>query len=242
MSGNDPYVRAGIVLTVFGVPFSIYSYYVLGDVTFTALGLASVILGATAILVPSSPVPVDSVRAMVEGASVNVEALLEEYDGTLKAIYMPPVGDRVYCFVPLSGELQGWEVERLKETPVRVVSEFSGVRGLSVFPPGSEVVRLSLLGEESGVEDALSYVLVDFLESVESLKAVRNGDRYVVQLNKVRADTVFPRVRMCLGSSASSVAGCVLAWVLGEPVQFLGEEEMGASITASFRLAGLGQE
>lgn len=239
---NDPYVRAGIVLAVFGVPFSVYSYMVLGDVTFTALGLASVILGATAVLVPSSPVPVDSVRAMVEGASVNVEALLEEYDATLKAIYMPPVNERVYCFIPLSGELSGWQVESLKDTPVRVVSEFSGVRGLNVFPPGSEVVRLSMLGEESGVEDALSYVLVDFLESVESVKAVRTGDRYVVQLNKIRADTVFPRVRLCLGSSASSVAGCAIAWVLGGPVQFLGEEEMGDTVTASFRLAGFGQE
>lgn len=240
MSLDDPYVRAGVVLTVFGVPFAVFSYLVLNDVTFTALGLASVILGVTAYLVPSSPVPVDSVRAMMEGAFVNVEALLEEYDATSKGVYMPPVNDRVYCFVPLSGELRDWDIQRLKEAPVRVVSEFSGVRGLTVFPPGSDVVRLSQLGEESGVEDALSFVLVDFLELVESVRAVRNGDRYAVRLINVRSDSVYPRVRMCLGSGSTSVAGCVLAWVLGVPVEFLGEDDLGDSLTASFRVAGVG--
>lgn len=242
MSQVDPYVRAGVVLIVFGAPFAAYSYWVLSNVTFTALGLASVILGVTAVLVPSSPVPADSVRVMVEAASVNIEALLEEHDATLKAVYMPPVDGRVYCFVPLTGDLGDWQVEQLKATPLRVSNEFGSVRGVSVFPSGSEVVRLSGLGEESGVEDALSFVLVDFLESVEGVKAVRSGDRFVVQLDKIRADTVYPRVRMCLGSSASSVAGCVLAWVMCKPVQFLGEEQLGDSVTASFRLIGVGQE
>ena len=242
MSTRDPYIRAGAVLMAFGVPFAVYSYLVLLDVTFTALGLASVVLGATALLIPSSPVPAGTVRAMVEGASVNVEALLEEYDASSKAYYLPPVDDRVYCFVPLSGDVGGWQLDMVMGAPVRVITEVAGVRGLMVFPPGSEIVRLSLLGEESGLEDALSYVLVDYLEAVESVKAVESGDRVVVQLNRYRVDTDFPRVKLCLGSIPVSTAGCVLAWVTEKPVLFVDEDGSGESTTATFRVMGTGQE
>ena len=242
MSARDPYIRAGAVLMVFGVPFALYSYLVLLDVTFTALGLASVVLGATALLIPSSPVPAGTVRAMVEGASVNVEALLEEYDASSRAFYLPPVDGRVYCFVPLSGDVGGWQLDRIMDGPVRVISEVAGGRGLVVFPPGSEIVRLSLLGEESGLEDALSFVLVDYLEAVESVRAVESGDRVVVQLNKFRMDTGFPRVKLCLGSIPVSTAGCVLAWVTGKPVRFVDEDGSGDSTTATFQVMGSGQE
>ena len=242
MSTRDPYTRAGVVLMFFGVPFAVYSYFVLLDVTFTALGLASLVLGATALLVPSSPVPAGTVRAMVEGASVNVEALLEEYDASSKAYYLPPVDGRVYCYVPLSGGLESWQLERVIGSPIRVVTDVAGSRGLMVFPPGSEIVRLSLLGEESGLEDALSYVLVDYLEAVESVKAVLSGDRVVVQLNRYRVDTDFPRVKLCLGSIPVSTAGCVLAWVTGKPVLFVDEAGSGESTTATFRVMGSGQE
>ena len=242
MIARDPYIHAGVVLMVFGVPFAVYSYFVLLDVTFTAIGLASVVLGATALLIPSSPVPAGTVRAMVEGASVNVEALLEEYDATLQAYYFPPVDGRVYCFVPLTGDVAGWQLDRILDAPVRVITEGAGVRGLMVFPPGSEIVRLSLLGEESGLEDALNYVLVDYLEAVESVKAVESGDRIVVQLDRYRMDTEFPRVKLCLGSISVSTAGCVLAWVTGRPVQFVVEDSSGESVIATFRVMGSGQE
>lgn len=242
MSTRDPYIRAGAVLMAFGVPFALYSYLVLLDVTFTALGLASMILGTTALLVPSSPVPAGAVRAMVEGASVNVEALLEEYDASAKAYYLPPVDGRVYCFVPLSGDLERWQLDRVMRSPLRVIAEVNGVRGLRVFPPGSEIVRLSLLDEEWGLEAALSYVLVDYFEAVESVNLIRSGDRVVVQLNKYRVDTDFPRVRMCLGSIPVSTVGCVLAWVKGQPVLFVDENGSDESTTATFRVMRSGQE
>jgi len=230
---DDRYTRAGVVLLVFGAPFAVFSYWVLGDVTFTSVGLACVILGATAVLVPSRAVPGESVRALVEASAVNVEAVLEEFDAVGKAVYLAPRGDRVYCFVPLRDEVVQGGFDRV---PVRVISRVGGVDGLFVFPPGGEVVRLAGLGEESGVEDALVYVLVDYVELVEGVRAVETGDRVVVELVRPRVDTEYTRYKQCLGSLSSSVAGCVLAWVYDVSVVYLGEETVDDRVTASFRV------
>jgi hypothetical protein len=191
------------------------------------------IIGVTALLVPSRAVPGESVRALVEVAAINVEALLEEFDAVGKAVYLAPRDDRVYCFVPLSGEVVSSGFDRVS---VRVVSRVGGVDGLFVFPPGGEVVRLAGLGEESGAEDALVYVLVDYVELVEGVRAVETGDRVVVELLRPRVDTEYSRYRECLGSLATSVAGCVLAWVYDASVVYLGEEVTDDKVTASFRV------
>lgn len=242
MSSLDRYTRAGVVLLVFGGPFAAFSYWVLNDVTFTSVGLASLILGATALLVPSRAVPGESVRALVEAAAVNVEALLEEFDVTGRGVYLPPRDGRVYCFVPIGEGFLEAGLAGFDRVPLRVVTRVGGVDCLTVFPPGGEVVRLAGLGDEGGVEDALAYVLVDYLEMVEGVRAVEQGDRVVVELRRPRVDTGFARFRMCLGSVPASVAGCVLAWVLGEPVLFVGEEMDGGRVTASFRVVRVGQE
>jgi len=82
----------------------------------------------------------------------------------------------------------------------------------------------------------LVFVLVDYLELVEGVRAVVSGDRVVVELNKPRVDTEYSRFKNCLGSVPSSVAGCVLAWVLGAPVVYVGEERLVDRVTASFRV------
>jgi hypothetical protein len=60
------YEALGLGLVILGIPLSAYSYLVLLNTPFTALGVACVVLGASLIIVPGNPVPVDKVRAMVE--------------------------------------------------------------------------------------------------------------------------------------------------------------------------------
>jgi len=234
----DRYQALALVLTGFGLPLAVFSYLILFNVPLTALGFACVILGATAAFIPSSPVPAATVRAMVEGASVNIEALLEEFNARERAVYLPPRDGRVYAYVPLTpnpGTDAAWAAQK---APMRVVTEADGEPGLLVFPPGSEIVRLSLLSPEAGVEDALSHVLVDFMESVESVKAVRDGGRVVVDMKTARAETEFPRFRKTLGSMSTSTAGCVLSTVLGAPVILQSEQVEEGKIRAVFTEAG----
>jgi hypothetical protein len=232
----DRYVGLGLIFAVFGVPLAFFSWFVLLNTPLTALGLGCVVLGATLVLVPSSPVPRETVRAMVEGACVGVEAMLEEFDARLPCVYLPPREGRVCAYAPLSMN-PGYEgVAAAMRAPLRVLSDAGGGRALMVFPPGSEIVRISGLGEESGIDEALGYVLVDFLEEVEGVKAVREGDRVLVEMVGGRVETGFPRYRMVLGSLPTSVAGCVLSATLGKPVAFMDEEASGKTLSATFRV------
>ena len=92
-----------------------------------------------------------------------------------------------------------------------------------VFPPGGELARLAMLPEDIGLEDALNSILVDFTESVNSVKAVVESGKVVVELDKPRFTTQYMRINKCLGSLPVSIAGCVIASVLSKPVYFLRE-------------------
>ena len=103
------------------------------------------------------------------------EALLEEFDAKEKAVYLPPRNDRVFAFVPLGNDPGVLDFGYLEKVPLRVLVNVGGSPGLFIFPPGSEIVRLSLLPEDTGLEDALQYVLVDYLEGAGSVKAIKES-------------------------------------------------------------------
>jgi hypothetical protein len=218
-----------------GAVFAAYSYMVLLSVPLTALGLGCVVLGSTLLMVPESAVPSREVKAMIEGGLVNVEAVLEEYDARGRAVYLPPNEGRVQAFVPIS-ENPHMDAINPDTVPRRVLTEAGGVRGVMVFPLGSEAVRLSQLPEDVDAEDTLSHVLVDFIEIVESIKYVRSGAEVVVELGRPRLASEYPRVNTCFGSFSVSVAGCVLAHVLRSLVYFKGEEVSGSSVIGYFEV------
>jgi len=236
----DRYSSLGLGFIVFGAPFAAYSYYVLLSVPLAALGLGCVVLGGTLLLVPGSPVPRETVRAMVEASCVNVEALLEEFDVRGRGVYLPPKGGRGYAYVPLKGDPSAAAASAAVRVPTRVFVRVEGEPALMVFPPGSEVVRLSGLGGEAGLEEALGFVLVDFLEAVHGVKAVREGEKIIVEVSQPVVGTVFPRFVSVLGSLPVSVGGSVLASVLGAPVAFEGEESSPGRVRAVFRVLASG--
>jgi hypothetical protein len=230
----DRYSVSGIIFITFGAPFAAYSYYILLNVPLAAVGLASVILGATVLMLPSSPVPRGTLRSLVEGGCVSVEAILEEFNAQEKGVYLPPREGRSWAYIPLSSNPGYDNVSAAMDAPVRVVTDAGGEPGLMVFPPGSEVVRLSMLGEEAGLEEALTYVLVDFLEAVEGVKATRVEDEVVIRFHRVRIDTEFPRYRKVLGSLPTSMAGTIISTVLGAPVRLMEENELLDGVQAIF--------
>ena len=225
---GDPYTGVGLGLMLFGVPFMLYSHYVLLNVTFTAIGMTCLVLGSVFLLTPANPVPIDAVRALMDGSYVNIEALLEELDLREKAVYVPR-DDRVYCFVPRSEDFSIGSSLRLVQDD-----------GLMVFPPGSELIGLGDLSSEVGVEDALTSVLVDYLEACEGVRAVVTGDDVVVSVSKPVSGGDYPRIRLCMGSLTVNVSGSVLAFVLGEMVRFVDMRVDADEVTARYRVMRVG--
>jgi hypothetical protein len=233
----DKYQNAGIGFISFGVLFAAYSYMIFLSVPLTALGLSTIILGATLLLVPSNPTPAHQIRAMVEASLVNIEALLEEFDVMGEAVYLP-MDERVSAFIPVEEGMElSIDIERIS---VRVLTESNGVPGVMVFPPGSELVRLALLPEDIQVEDALNTVLVDFAEMADSVKVVSEDDQVLVELVSPKVGSDYDRVNQSLGSLAVSVSGCVIADILGKPVYFLREESVDNKLTGFFRVGQVG--
>jgi hypothetical protein len=185
-------------------------------------------------MIPTNPVPLGTIRAMIEGATINVEALLEEFDVKSNAFYLPPRDGRVYCYIPLSGDFKRSILSKIVSAPLRVLSETGGLLGLIIFPPGSEIVRLSMLSEDTDIENALNYVLVDLLEAADSVKMVQEGDNIIVQISKPRISTDFPRYNKFLGSLTTSIVGCIISYFIEQPIEYLSEDKILESLNSRF--------
>lgn len=227
----------GLALTPSGAILAYFSHFIASNVPLTALGLACVILGSSIALTPSSPIPRLAVKAMLEGASLNLEALLEEFNVDEKAVYMPPRDDRVFAFIPLSSNPASMEAEEAAKAPLRVLTSVGGKLGLMVFPPGSEVTKLAGVTLGLSVEEAVNLALVEFLEGADSVKAVKEGDKITVEIVNPIIEIELPRVKRSLGSLPVSLAGCALAQSVGRPIVFSKETADGKKIKAEFEAA-----
>lgn len=227
----------GLALALFGAVLAFFSYFIAFNIPLTALGLASIILGLSIALTPSSPVPKLAVKAILEGAWLNLEALLEEFNVEGRAVYMPPRDDRVYVFIPQSSNPTAADAEEAAKAPMRVLTSVKGKLGLMVFPPCSEIVKLAAVTRGLSVEEAVSLALVQFLEGADSVKAVREANKIIVEIANPVVEIDLPRVKRSLGSSSVSLAGCALAQSLGRPVIFIRETAEGKRLKAEFEAA-----
>ncbi len=232
----DRYAAFGAGLVVFGSGFGAVSFLILQSAPLTALGVACVILGASIILVPSSPVPEGLVKKMVESATVNVEALLEEYDARGRAVYVRGRGGAIYAFVPLSADIGDDVLSAAADAPVRVLTNVRGEPGILVFPPGAELANESTITAETGVEDALSHILVDTLEAAEAVRAEVGDASVSVTMKRIRMNVKYPRFRECLGSLPAAVSGSILSTVLDSPVLYVDESSRNGVTTISYRV------
>jgi hypothetical protein len=231
----DQYTAAGIGLVVFGALFADFAFLILLNVPLTALGISCVVLGATTVLIPENPILASNIRSMIKGSCLNIEALLEEFDAEERCVYLPPRDGRVFAYVPLNTGHGLSNVWQAMEAPIRVVTEVGGEQGLMIFLPVSNDM-LSSIGEDSKAEEALSNILVEKLEFLESVKEAESGDKVVVRMSGSRMETDLPRFKKVLGSLPTSIAGCVLAFVFDKPLVLIEEEVSGRVITATFEV------
>lgn len=230
------YVSFGASVALFGAAVSLVSYFVLFSVPFTALGVACVIIGLSAVSLPEQPVPKRAVRSLIQGATFSIESLLEEFDVREKAVYLPPREGLVTAYVPLSQDGRRPTVEEAMAAPRRVVTEAGGVPILTLFPPGAEVARAAELAEGQTVEDALRYILVEVTELCSSVRAAEGDGGFVVEMKGVKDKTEAARYSASLGTVPTSLAACALAMLTGRPVTLEREEAQGSRALAQLRL------
>lgn len=228
----DAYMVLGLSLVAFGVPIAAYFYWVVQSVFLTTFSLAMVVLGTSIIFIPENPVPTNAVKGIVEGVCANMESLLETFDASERAWYLPPREGRVFCFVPLVAGVKHEVVWTACNSPTRLMTAPMGIPGLMVSPPGSDILRLSRLNEDTELEDAMNYMLVDYLGVAKSVKAAKSGSKINILINKPKIKTDLSRFNKVLGSLPVSMLGCVVAQVLKTPVSVIEEKNEGNKIRA----------
>ena len=200
----------GAGLTVFSTVLTIWSYLFLSNIPLTALGVGLIVLGVSFILTPTHPIPPHTVRALLEGATLNIEAILEELNISNRGYYVRAADDRVYVLIPIGRDAgppsREFEVKGL-------IAKNHDRRYLLVIPPSSEIIQVEEVSR-AGFNDALSYVLVDLTELAESVET-SSGERFIVRVKKPRGHLTSLRFRNVLGSLEASIAASLLAKTYG---------------------------
>jgi|GEM_PF-1225103 len=97
---QSPHVL-GYAFVAFGAAVAAFFWFIMDNVPLTALGIGMAVVGSSLAITPLSPVPSATVRRMLEGSLLNIEALLEELGASLKGYYVPKADGSVQVYVPM---------------------------------------------------------------------------------------------------------------------------------------------
>ncbi|MEM3070949.1 MAG: hypothetical protein QW638_08665 [Candidatus Bathyarchaeia archaeon] len=211
----------GATLASFGAFLALASHLIISNIPLTALGIGILILGLSMFLTPTEPIPKKAVRSLLEGSALSLEALLEEFDATNRGYYIQHEDGRIYVQIPLANDRGP-----INPNPSTgsIITEKDGEPYLIVLPPASELVRTGGLPES--LEAALTEALVEVTELCESVE-VAVGEGINLRVRGARGWLGAGRFKRVLGSQEASLAACIAAATLKQPIRVVSEEDEG---------------
>jgi hypothetical protein len=225
---------SALVLAGFGTGLTLYSYLIVNIVPLVALGISCVILGFTAVSLPRYIGGGPGLRAMLQGATLGVEALLEQSTAR-KATYLPPSnGGAISAYVPISSETKTPSLSEMRSAPKNLVG--SNQKGVLVYPVGSELTRIPEFQDGLSLEETLKYVLVESANICSRVMADETDSLIIVGMKDADVNIQGQRYLDSLGSLPASLAACVIAALHNRPVTLLEERKDGDRLIAVFRL------
>jgi hypothetical protein len=224
---------SGLVLAAFGMGLTLCSYLV-GVVPLAALGISCIILSFTAISLPRHIGGGPGLRAMLQGATLGVEALLEQCT-VRRATYLPPDDSgAIHAYVPLSAETETPSLNEMRQAPKSLVG--NNQKGVLVYPVGSELSRIPGFQDGLSLEERLRYVLVESASICSQVMAEKTGSLVIVGMKGADVNIQRQRYRESLGSLPSSLAACVIAMLHNKPVTLIEEKRDADRTVAVFQL------
>lgn len=224
----------GIDFLVVGITISGLGYIFAQSIPIAALGLDVAIIGALIILIVPEPVPHDAYKALLKDSISNIEMILEESMLKERAYFIPTAEQKVRAMIPLSSTaLSASEspsastlIQTVTKAPVRFISRYGGLDGLFLYPPGSEIVRLSKVSQEDDLEAAVRQTIIEISDLASSVVVLEDKDQRTIkmQISKPKLTSDSPFFNASMGSPVSCVACCVVATVKGLPVRIVDEK------------------
>ncbi len=229
-----------------GALLSVVSFFVLGSVPLTALGISSIILGVVSMALGRGQAETSSpVNAMLfESGLENIAAIIEELGLRSKAIYLPSslTSGRPQALIPLHMNPHLPKPE--KPLPKRLVVKYGpnpDDMGLLITTAGSTVIGMlrSKPGPALGdLEAALSSVLTGITNLADSIRVTMGDERIVVEVSNPRLEYKSMWIYECLGSPLASMVASIVAEAFDKPVAIEREEYDKGKSTIELKVFG----
>jgi len=229
---SNPYRVLGLGLCLAGTIFAPISYFIIGSVPLTAVGMSAIIIGFTCIALANARpyISPEACEVILKTGMENTAALLEELGIRNKAVYLPSSmrDGHPQALIPLGEDR---DIQRVKgKIPGRLIVRY-GVNpddmAIAVTTPGS--INIDMLetkpGPTSGeIETAVTYILTGLLDIANSVTVNLSDTQVNVEINGPRLHYEDIWYYRCLGSPIASIVAAISSEALEKPIRIKEED------------------
>jgi len=229
---SNPYRVLGLGLCLAGTIFAPISYFIIGSVPLTAVGMSAIIIGFTCIALANARpyISPEACEVILKTGMENTAALLEELGIRNKAVYLPSSmrDGHPQALIPLGEDR---DIQRVKgKIPGRLIVRY-GVNpddmAIAVTTPGS--INIDMLetkpGPTSGeIETAVTYILTGLLDIANSVTVNLSDAQVNVEISGPRLHYEDIWYYRCLGSPIASIVAAISSEALEKPIRIKEED------------------
>lgn len=229
---SNPYRVLGLGLCLAGTIFAPISYFIIGSVPLTAVGMSAIIIGFTCIALANARpyISPEACEVILKTGMENTAALLEELGIRNKAVYLPSSmrDGHPQALIPLGEDR---DIQRVKgKIPGRLIVRY-GVNpddmAIAVTTPGS--INIDMLETKPGptseeIEAAATYILTGLLDIANSVTVNLSDTQVNVEISgpKLHYEDIW--YYRCLGSPIASIVAAISSEALGKPIRIKEED------------------
>jgi hypothetical protein len=229
---SNPYRVLGLGLCLAGTIFTPISYFIIGSVPLTAVGMSAIIIGFTCIALANARpyISPEACEVILKTGMENTAALLEELGIRNKAVYLPSSmrDGHPQALIPLGEDR---DIQRVKgKIPGRLIVRY-GVNpddmAIAVTTPGS--INIDMLETKPGptseeIEAAVTYILTGLLDIANSVTVNLSDTQVNVEINGPRLHYEDIWYYRCLGSPIASIVAAISSEALEKPIRIKEED------------------
>jgi hypothetical protein len=243
IAGNS-YRLLGLILGLFGAALTAVAYFVIDSIPLTTLGISSVIVGMTCLVLGNSRpnISPEACQVLLETGMENSGALLEELGVRNRAIYLPS-GMRdghSQALVPLKEGIDARQiVNRLSGNLFVQYGVSPDETGIAITNVGC--VNVDRMGDKPGptagdIAATTKYLLSRFVNVVEKVRVRMDDGKVEVEIHGDRLGGENAWYYQCLGSPIASIAAAVTSEALQHPVKILEEHSHWSMTTVTLEV------
>ncbi|MCS7098466.1 MAG: hypothetical protein NZ922_05780 [Candidatus Methanomethyliaceae archaeon] len=221
----DRNIKFGLSLAIFGASFSLGCYFLIENIPLTAMGIGLIILGISWMLIPSNPLPKESIQSLIKSSCSNIEAFLEAIGAMEKSIYIPRNDGKVIAYIPI--KKAGLSLKEIAENSSKLIFKHGRSLGAIIIPPAS--INPSAFNNPNNSKEFSSLLEDALIESeiAESIRAVIKDEFINIEIEGIHTDVEYQRFKLIMGSLPASISAQAAALALSKPIKIEWEKRNG---------------